>query len=93
MRVRLTALLGLLALLIACSDETRFVVIVKFPDEASKQETDQVRVVVVEPVEGSSCADLQAGDARPGDDGYDVEDEVVFSLDGLEDARALEVIA
>ena len=91
MRVRLTALLGLLALLIACGDETRFVVLIKFPDEASKQETEQVRVVVVKPAEGSSCTGLQSGDARPGDDGYDIEDEVVFSLDGLEDARALEV--
>jgi len=91
MQARLAVLTVLIALLIACGDEARFVLVVKFPDEASKQQTEEVWVAVVKPPEGADCTDLVAGTARPGEGGYDIEDEMTFILEGMEGARPLKL--
>ena len=91
MRGRLAVLTVLIALLIACGDEARFVLVVKFPDEVSKQETEEVWVAVVRPPEGADCTGLVAGTARPGEGGYDIDDEMTFTLEGMEGARPLKL--
>ncbi|MBN2496461.1 MAG: hypothetical protein JXR96_17840 [Deltaproteobacteria bacterium] len=51
---------------------------IHFPDDAARQRAVRVRVVVVEADAEASCSALLALEARPGDPGYAIDDEIVF---------------
>lgn len=76
-KARFGAVLGLLVTLLAgCGNGEKLEVFVYFPSDEALQATELLRVQVIEPASGSSCAALLSGEANPGSDGYRIEGEV-----------------
>lgn len=91
-RVKL-ALASVSLLLWSCANPGSYSIELLFPDERARQLTASLRLVLVRPASQANCSDLLAGQAQPGDDGYDIEDQVTFTLPLSEDAPFLEVQA
>jgi hypothetical protein len=86
---RLWLFLGILALT-ACAGGGSFSINIEFPD-GYKQLSASVRVGVIIPGDGASCAAFQDGSAVPGDENYPIEDELSISLPSEKGSHALKL--
>jgi hypothetical protein len=66
------------ALLCACGEPGSSRLNIVLPDEAARQTTTLIRVVVMDPGAGARCAFLLDGSASPGAPGYEIEAELQF---------------
>lgn len=77
-----------------CGGGSAFLVSLVFPSENdAKNLARQVRVLAIIPGPGASCAALVDGSASAGDAGYEIEDEVSFTMPLSGDPRPLDVQA
>jgi hypothetical protein len=80
--------IGLL-LLAGCNGRGNFMVRVTFPDDAARDRTKSLRVVVVAPADHAGCDALKTGTVIPGDSGYVIENQVSFFLPAAGDGEPL----
>jgi len=81
-----------LALLAAgCGEDQKLSIAVEFPDDQARQATYAVRVMVIHPEAGSSCAALLDGTASPGDAGYQIDDQIDIILPADQGSRPLDI--
>ncbi|HUU01927.1 MAG TPA: MopE-related protein [Myxococcota bacterium] len=62
----------------ACGSSGSFSLKIVLPDDDARNQTTNIRVVVIEPSEQASCDDLTQRKAIPGDDGYRLLTEISF---------------
>ncbi len=62
----------------ACGSSGPFSLKIVLPDDDARNQTTNIRVVVIEPSEQASCDDLTQRNAIPGDDGYTLLSEISF---------------
>lgn len=83
--------IAVLLLFCTCSaDDSAFFVRVIFPDNGREQ-TELLWVVVMKPGGPARCQALRDGVARPGDEGYTVEDKIEIDPDEPGSSRPLDV--
>jgi len=82
----------LLSLLSGCGQEVHLLLRVAFPGTEGVERTSSLKISAVVPAEGCTCAELQAGEAVPGDSGYEIEDQVEFGYPAGEGIPPLEKI-
>ncbi|HUU00415.1 MAG TPA: MopE-related protein [Myxococcota bacterium] len=78
-----------LVLLAACGAAASFWVTIAFPDQEARERTSSVDVFALSPAGDAGCQALIDGSAKPGDNGYTIEDEVSIDYPSLSGARAL----
>ena len=83
--------LGILFLL-GCSVDG-FSVQVVFPDAASKEQTQEVRVMVVNPDADAACGVFLDLSIEPGDEGFPIEAELTIPMDGQEASGSLDLLS
>ncbi len=88
---RIWPLLGILFLL-GCSVDG-FSVQVVFPDAASKEQTHEVRVMVVNPDADAACGVFLDLSVEPGDEGFPIEAELTIPMDGQEASGSLDLLS
>ena len=87
-----TAFAVLLLLLAAgCGEDKKLSVSVEFPSDQARAATYAVRVMVIAPSPGSTCAALLDKTASPDDPGYPIEDQIDVILPADKGTRPLDL--
>ena len=89
--LRMWPWMGVLFLL-GCSVDG-FSVQIVFPDEASKEQAHEVRVMVVNPDGAGACDGFLDLSVEPGDAGFPVEAELTIPMDGQEAGGSLDLLS
>ncbi len=83
--------ISLALLFMSCSKPGAYSISLIFPDDTSRDMTKSMKLTLVRPSQEASCGKLVSLDAMVGSDGYDIEDEVSFSIPMGDDEQFLEV--
>jgi hypothetical protein len=82
----------LLLILLSCGEPSSFQISIAFPDQAAKDRTAQVAVLVIKPDAAALCQALLDGQAIAGDPGYPIEDQIGVAYPPTEVPGPLDVI-